>query len=303
MLGLARRAPASLANTSGPDIFELVRTFTKTRYHSLVLSHLNGLYLSLRGHLSDQIREVGFCRQRLSELLGLLQPVAAMTKTGAAAVPNGERLLFPPGCVDLQDAVHQLNQSVSPADLVAFDERVQAWISVHCQALLQVCMGSSTMVRTLAPALLEEAESFLGARMQGTSVADMYLTRKRAQHDEAAEAMILDDLDRCLDDATPEVGRMKEHYEISIVSLPNDESGQQLQKLLKTRHPAATVLLADRPDEIVFYNEMVRVQWQELEQLGPAAREVYERRCVADPSSLHTREDVFEWQVIAAINR
>ena len=47
------------------DIYDLVRTYTKTRYHSLVLGHLNRLYLGLRGHLSDQIREVGFCRQRL----------------------------------------------------------------------------------------------------------------------------------------------------------------------------------------------------------------------------------------------
>ena len=62
------------------DICELVRTYAKTRYHSLVLTHLNRMYVGLRGHLSDQIREVGFCRDRLSELLRLLQPASGPAK-------------------------------------------------------------------------------------------------------------------------------------------------------------------------------------------------------------------------------
>ena len=67
-----RHSAVAAAGLGPNDIFELVRTYTKTRYHSLVLTHLNRLYVSLRGHLSDQIREVGFCRARLGELQTLL---------------------------------------------------------------------------------------------------------------------------------------------------------------------------------------------------------------------------------------
>jgi hypothetical protein len=33
------------------------------------------------------------------------------------------------------------------------------------------------------------------------------------------------------------------------------------------------------------------------------ARDAYQQRCNVDPSSLHTREDVFEWQLISAAHR
>ncbi len=299
-LGLGRRAPASLANTSGADIFELLRAYTKTRFHSLVLSHLNGLYLSLRGHLSDQIREVGYCRQRLGELLGLLQPGAAMKRLVGGA---GERALFPAGCIDLKDAVDQLNRSITPNDLLAFDNQVQQWITAQCQALLEICMGSSGMVRTLAPALLQEAESFLGARLHGTSVAQMYLSRKRASQHESTDPMIVADLEQCLHDATPGIGLPNDGNEVRIISFPNDNSGAQLQQLMQRRPGPLKTLLCERHEEIIFYRELINLQWNDLEQFGPIAREAYERRNVADPSALHTREDVFEWQVIAALNR
>ena len=219
--GLTRRSGVKQTVPNPADLFELLRTYTKTRYHSLVLSHLNRLYLGLRGHLSDQIREVGFCRQRLGELLGLLKPQA----DAPAKKVKDDRALFPPGCKDLNEAVKNLSDSVTSEDLICFDERMQSWIKTHCQALLQICMGSSTTVKNVAPAMLQEAEAFLSERLDGDSVAEMYLTRQRNQHTENIDANILDDLERCLDDATPEFGRLKGSNEVTIVTLPNNVHG------------------------------------------------------------------------------
>ena len=80
--------------------------------------------------------------------------------------------------------------------------------------------------------MLLEAEAFLGERLQGESVAEMYLSRKRSEFDETADDMIFDDLQRCLDEATPDVGRISQNNEISIVTLPNDDHGKQLQSLV-----------------------------------------------------------------------
>ena len=289
----------AVAGPSAADIFELVRTYTKTRYHSLVLAHLNHLYLGLRGHLSDQIREVGFCRARLSELQCLLQPTLPPGKKNAH---TGERALFPPGCLDLREAIEQLGQTVTLEDLLSFDERVQSWIKTHCDALLNVCMGSSSAVKSLAPAMLLEAETFLGERLQGESVAQMYLTRKRGEFDETADDMIFDDLQRCLDEATPDLGRISGNNEISVVTFPNDEHGKQLQELMHNRSRDVKILLTDRQDEMIFYHEILHFQWKDLEQLGPIAAEAYQQRNAADPSSLHTREDVFELQSLAQAN-
>lgn len=297
-LSMARR-PAN-ANLTGADIFELVRTYTKTRHHSLVLSHLNRLYLGLRGHLSDQIREVGFCRQRLGELHGLLKPTPAPHKHEPARTDR--RVLFPPGCLELKDAVAQFSQTIGPDDLLRFDERVQHWITNHCQALLQICMGASSLVKNLAPAMMQEAESFLSDRLQGASVAEMYLARHRGEDPDDASAL-LDDLQHCLDEATPDVGRITHDNLITLVTLPNDEHGIELRTLLHKQCKGAKVLLTDRQDEMVFYHEIDHIQWKDVEQLGPIALECYRQRCAADPSSVHSREDVFEWSVIAESRR
>lgn len=298
---IAKRAATAPSSPSAADACELMRTYAKTRYHSLVLTHLNQLYVGLRGHLSDQIREVGFCRARLGELQTLLQPTTSLDKLSKSIA--GQRALFPPGCLDLREAVEQTSRALGADDLLAFDHRIQEWIAHHCQALLEVCMGSATTVKNLAPAILQEAAAFLNERLQGASVAEMYLTRKRAEFGDTAEEMIFDDLQRCLEDATPEFGRISENNEISVVTLPNDEHGQQLRELLSQGLPGVKFLLADRQDEIVFYHEIVNVQWKDLEQLGAIALEAYQQRCAADPSSLHSREDVFEWQLIAESKR
>ncbi|MBI2803831.1 MAG: protein kinase [Planctomycetes bacterium] len=296
---IGARPTSAGGGPSAADTFELLRTYAKTRYHSLILTNLNGVYLSLRGHLSDQIREVGFCRQRLGELQGLLKPTQSTSVVDSA---HG-RAIFPPGCLDLPDAVDQLVRSVTAADVVAFDTQVQAWIRTNYKALLEICMGSSAMVRNLAPALLHEAEQFLGARLVGSSVADMYLTRKRAEFGEAADERIRDDLERCLDEATPEIGKLARNNEISIASFPDDESGRYLQKLLNDRLPEVKTVFSARHDEMIFYHDLIRIQKKDLAQLGPIAKEAYDQRCAADPSSLHSREDVFNCQVIASTNR
>jgi hypothetical protein len=56
--------------------------------------------------------------------------------------------------------------------------------------------------------------------------------------------------------------------------------------------------MTERQDEMYFYHEIVNVQWKDLAQLGPIAQDSYRQRCQADPSSPHSREDVFEWQFI-----
>src|SRR5262249_22481605 len=46
----------------------LVQVYPKWRLQSLILRRVVGVYISLRGSLSDQLRELNFCRGRLEEL-------------------------------------------------------------------------------------------------------------------------------------------------------------------------------------------------------------------------------------------
>jgi hypothetical protein len=51
------------------DFFEWLQCYAQCQYESLLQQQIIAAYTSLRGHLSDQLREINFCRVRLGELL------------------------------------------------------------------------------------------------------------------------------------------------------------------------------------------------------------------------------------------
>jgi hypothetical protein len=78
-LGKARQAPTAA------ELLELLGHYARTRYQSLLEQQLVAAYVSLRGQLSDQLREINFCRVRLTELLQAFGGAAAADPAAAAA--------------------------------------------------------------------------------------------------------------------------------------------------------------------------------------------------------------------------
>jgi eukaryotic-like serine/threonine-protein kinase len=303
-LGFSRKTPTSNPRL-GIDLLELIRLYAKTRFQSLILSQVNKQYVGLRGHFSDQIREVGFCRTRLGELLGLLgdKPAGAPAATGQAAAgpaaglpaaASFERLLLPTGCVKLDDAVQRLDGNISADDLLAFDKIIQALMRHQYRALLNVCMGPSNLVRTLAPQILHEAAKYLAQQVDGEGVADLWLT---ANPDEYA---VRDQLLAAFDAAAPNFDATRHPDEVTVAVLPAGDKGELLAEQTAIALPSAHVAASDRTDEIIFYREYSRLELSDLEQFGPEAERLYRQRSAVDPSSVHFREDLPFTQPLAA---
>jgi len=319
-LGFSRKTPTSNPRL-GTDLLDLIRLYAKTRFQSLVLAQVTRQYVGLRGHFSDQIREVGFCRTRLGELHGILGdktaaslPAAGSSGAGssaaglsaaglsaagspAAASPvaaSFERLLLPTGCVKLDDAVQRLDSQLTGEDLLAFDKIVQALVRHQYRALLNVCMGPSNLVRTLAPQMLLEAIKFLAQHVDGEGVAELWLT---ANPDEYA---VRDQLLAAFDAAAPNFDGTRQLDEVTVAVLPAGEKGELLRQQTEVALPAARVATSDRTDEIVFYREYAKLDLSDLEQFGPEAQRLYRQRCAVDPSSVHFREDLPFTQPLAA---
>ena len=89
------------------ELLEALRTFPKYRYHSMIMQQVTALYVSLRGLLSDQLREVDFCRARLGELHVLLGSSGDGLSAGETEPASG-RYLLNEGCKSLQEAVKKL---------------------------------------------------------------------------------------------------------------------------------------------------------------------------------------------------
>lgn len=270
------------------ELVDLLKGFAKARYQSLVLYHVNRLYVSLRGHLSDQIREIGFCRQRLSELAGLFADKPAESPAGVPSEKYEEHLLVT-GAARVEDAIQSLEKQLGPDDMMALDQRAQTLIQNEFRALVQVCLGPSHVVKNLAPALQQLAENFLEPRLEGGSVAEIFVQRKGR-----VDAEVEDALKHTLASARPPLGAAE--LDLRVMVLPNDTAGKKLQSLLVRAAPDAKMVATSRRDEIVCFAERTQVFASELPQFGPAAEEVYRQRSAADPGVLHTREDIDEWR-------
>jgi serine/threonine protein kinase len=285
-----RRANGS---TSAAELPELVRSFTKCRYQSLILQSVGALYLRLRGYLSDQMREIGYCRHRLSELADLIKASRASSLSLCEA---SNQVLLPPGCATVEDAVRQLQTGISPEDLLAFDQQAQALVRKEFRALVHVCMATSTVIRTLAPLLVDEAEKFLQPRVDSASVAELLL--QRYLDDDDAEARLESDLQEAVDEAAPELLTASPDKEMCIIAIPAGEAGEHLRATAKKLFPRAILVTSERTDEILIYRGFEQLDLADLQQLGPAAQDAYRKRHAKDPTILHTRADIPEWRPV-----
>jgi hypothetical protein len=183
------------------DVYESLQIYARSRYEGLLLQQLIGAYVSLRGQLSDQLREINFCRLRLGELLSKFggpagpEAEAALKETpkpsltpmplrrptplfqrgcrpAAEAPPavaeppavrraGAGRCLFPSGCKTLEEAVGQYLERVTPAVLHELDGKVQVMVREKFTALVQVCLASANVVHDLERSLRQEVEKFV----------------------------------------------------------------------------------------------------------------------------------------------
>jgi hypothetical protein len=281
-----RRRPPPAA-----DVLELMRNYAKWRYQSLVLGQFMSGFLTLRGHLADEMREIGFCRVRLTELQRLL---AEPNEPDADKPRDGGRHLFPPGCQGLEDAVKVFLADVGPEAVQELDVQIQAMLRKRFTALVQVCVSRANMLKDVQAALVETAETFAAGLRNAQNVAEMFLE----QHPDPQVAE--DEVAGFLDEAAPEPLGPRQPPgtvpEVCVVAAPPGPAGDRIRELARKAAPGSEVHTAapslNSDDEIVVYRELSNVSLADLEQLGPIGQEAYDRMTSAENFTPHSRTDV-----------
>ncbi|HEX3314934.1 MAG TPA: tubulin-like doman-containing protein [Gemmataceae bacterium] len=268
---------------TGTDVLDLLRVYSKTQYQALLLTAINRLYIGVRGHLSDQLREIGFCRTRLEELAGLIRERRTLVSSGPAKF---EQFLLPTDAPTLDELVATFEKKLTEEEIVGFDELIQTHIRKQYRALLNVCLGPAAVVRTLAPVMLAEAEVYLDERFPAPNIVDLL---------GETEGGLIGAVSEMFDEAAPEAKRLDPEKEVAVASIPGDDSGMILATSFAKALPATTLLSSDRGEEILIYREQALSGFGELEQMGPVAQEAYRQKQTADPSSLHSRDDIHDW--------
>jgi hypothetical protein len=280
------RVPAVVA-----ELRQLLASYPKWRYQFLILRQMSRGYISLRGNLSDELREVGFCRARLGELLKAYEEP---TTFGKAETPTPEarlipgRVVFSTGCTDLGEAVKLLLRQITTAQYEDLHERVQAMIRKQFMALIQVCLGSANLVKDLEGAMQQEVEAFLASCSEGHNVADLLLQQYPGE-DEA-----LNEISTAFDEAVPELAgvHVEQSSEVCILSVPPGPAGDRVVALARRAVPNAAPIPASTGEEILLYREWPLLDPARLEQLGPLGREAYRQMLQVEHYSPHSRNDV-----------
>jgi eukaryotic-like serine/threonine-protein kinase len=280
-----RRAAASVGT-----LLELIRSYPRWRYQGLMCQRVANVYLGLRGQLSDQLREINYCRARLTELLKSFQEPPAQTPMEE----NGSsgRLLFPAGVKNVTEAAKQMLERITPTELRELDVLMQKLLQEQFQGLVNVCLASTNLLTSLEEALQREAEAFVGARLAGVNVADMYL----AQYANEEEACA--DLDAAFEKATPELAgvRSSGEGEISILAAPAGPVSERFRELARRALPDVNLVAATVAQDIVFYREVPHLRLSDLEQLGPVGYEAYRQIVAQKNLTPHSRTDINEWR-------
>src|SRR5262249_12020920 len=129
--GLLRAMPnlpsAKARAAASAELLELLRNYPKWHSQSMLLQTASRAFVSLRGNLSDQLREFNFCRVRLGELMLALgeQPATARTRlldeqpaaSLAPTPPRQVRHLLPAGCTTLEQAVTRMANDTDPEEM------------------------------------------------------------------------------------------------------------------------------------------------------------------------------------------
>jgi serine/threonine protein kinase len=272
------------------DVHELLRCYAKWRYQSLVLQQVTRGLVSLRGLLSDELREVNFCRARLAELArafdgrpGVAEAEAEPPVPHAGPVVSG-RELFPGGCADLDAAADHVLEGLSPEQSSGLDEKMQAMIRQQFTALVHVCLAPANLLRNLELAMQEQAEAMVRASLAPVNAAELFF------EGHADEAAAEDAIRAAYDEAAPEL--VSRGSEVCVLMVPPGPAGDRFGE-------AARRVLAEVPfvgvvggDDVLFYREAVGVPFAELSQLGPLAREAYAQLKGREHFTPHSRTDI-----------
>jgi hypothetical protein len=315
--GLVRRRPPM---PPAADVVDLLRTYAKWRFQGLVLTQVTSAFVTLRGHLADEMREINSCRIRLGELLsmfgdptegsahGTLRPTSR-TPTGPPqgrppsdvlprSVSQTARLILPAGYKDVAGAAAGLLARLGADALRELDGKVEAMLKEHYVALVHVCLSEANVLTQVSRSMLDTARAFLEGQMAPTDVAAMFFE----QHPDAGQA--LQEINDAFETAAPEplwrkgsaTGTVPDVSEVCILMTPPGEEGERFRTLAEEAVVGTKLHSTsggpNPGDDIVIYRETSNLPLAQLRHLGPAAWDAYAQMSGADHFTPHSRQDL-----------
>ena len=231
--------------------------------------------------MPDYVRDVGFCRSRLSEI-GLLLGEEEPNRSD----PKSEALILPAGCKTIGEAADQFLASLPPEDILEFDQSLQKELTKRFRGLVNLCLRQEKTTDFIT-LLNSKTRAYLDKHFQKEDPASIFL---RYVGDEAqAKEMIL----KGIESAAPKIhsGDPDRDIETLVLAAPASEQGNHVLQLAVAACPKREFIPAPLDDDMLIFREFPRLPMPMLPQLGLLAREAYKQQLGSDHHP-HSRVDV-----------
>ncbi len=270
-------------------------------------------YGLLRGRLSDRLRELTFCRQRLRHMQEALEhgPVAAEdvdTHFNAEVSPSPTplltaeafweairesattRVVLPEGERDMEAAAKRFIRSLSADQWGQLDQAFQDQILAVRGGLYKACSGTGDLIRHLLRPLLDQAVSVLGTHLPITDVAEV-------EFSSGGEAAVAARTEEYFTKAAPLVGRTagaspEQH---GFLLIPASEAGKRYGELARRAVPDIHLVNVPGQADLMFCREQGGLKLEQLERILRACRPAYDEVAHVPTVSPHARFDIQDW--------
>jgi hypothetical protein len=210
-----------------------------------------------------------------------------------AAEPAAEkaiigRFLFPTGCKSLPEAVEYFEGRLGADALNELDVRMEAMLKKQFTALVNVCLTSAHVLKTVEAAMLQTAEEFVSMQVGELNVAEMFLEH----HPNATQRA--EEWKHIYDEACPELSGdpCGQGVELCVLAAPSGSAGDRLRELAGLALPDVDWHTAPGDEDILLYRERTNLPLADLPQMGPLAQDAYRQMSAAEHFTPHCRCDV-----------
>jgi eukaryotic-like serine/threonine-protein kinase len=274
------------------------------------------VYGLLRGRLSERLRELTFCRQRVRHMQEALEAVPdgigdEDTQLESDVSPSPSplltaeefweairgsatmRVVLPDGERDMETAARRFVTTLAPEHWSQLDQAFQDQILAVRGGLHKACMATGDLVRHLLHPLLEQTVAVLSGHLPVTDVAQVEFSTGT---DEAAMRR-MQTYYHC---AVPLVGgaeatAAEPAEQHGFVLIPASDAGKRYGEMARQVIPGIHLVNVPGQADLMFCREQRELSDEEFERILHACQPAYSELARVPTASPHARFDIHDW--------
>jgi hypothetical protein len=286
-------------------------------------------FANMHGRVSERLRDMQFCRQRLRHLQASLQgetfdPSDDMGTTRAVVetplsrspLPSAEayyeglrqsataRVVLPDAEQDLERAAIRFLQLLKADDWVQLDKELHEHVLQPRGGLHGALMAGGDLSRTMTEPLLDDSITLLGRHLPVMDVAQILGSEfgllaadgsLNGVHGKSRMAALSEQIRNYLDRALPLLCDSIETSKQAFLLVPASDVGRYLGDAVQKEVPAMKVVRVPGQSDLMFCREQGCLSVTELHKVLQLFRSSYEQAAMAPITSPHARFDISDW--------